>query len=143
MTEYEISTDKSRLNVPLIHDFLRNSYWAAGIPRTVVERAIQNSLCFGMYRGSAQVGFARVISDHATFAYLADVFIVPEERGKGLSKMLITEILAHPDLQGLRRFLLATKDAHELYRRFGFGPFQNPDRLMSIHNPNVYGGMTE
>jgi GNAT superfamily N-acetyltransferase len=143
MPEYEISTDKQRLDVAIIHDFLARSYWAAGIPRSVVEKAIQHSLCFGVYLGSDQVGFARVITDFATFAYLADVFILPEHRGRGLSKALVQKILSHPELQGLRRILLATKDAHELYRKFGFGPFQSPERLMSIYNPNVYGAITE
>lgn len=143
MQEFELSTDKARLDIDLIHNFLSGTYWAAGIPRQVVEKAIANSLCFGLYRQQDQVGFARVISDLATFAYLADVFILPEFRGRGLSKWLVREILAHPDLQGLRRFLLATKDAHGLYAQFGFSQFKNPDRLMTIHNPNVYGQITE
>jgi GNAT superfamily N-acetyltransferase len=143
MAEYEISTDKTRLDVELIHSFLAGTYWAAGIPRSVVEKAIANSLCFGIYVEGNQVGFARVITDLATFGYLADVFVIPEHRGRGLSKALMRHILSHPDMLGLRRILLATKDAHGLYEQFGFGPFKNPERLMSIHNPDVYGHKTE
>lgn len=143
MSEYIISSARERLDIDVIHQFLGSTYWAAGIPRTVIEKAIANSLCFGVYQGAAQVGFARVITDRATFAYLADVFILPQHRGRGLSRKLMTEIMAHPDLQGLRRFLLATKDAHGLYQQFGFGPYKNPERLMSIHNPDVYGHVTE
>ena len=135
--EYEISTDRSRLDVQLIHGFLRNSYWATNIPLPIVERSIENSLCFGVYREGRQVAFARVISDSATFAYLADVFVVPEERGKGISKLLVRTIISHPQLLGLRRFLLATEDAHGLYARFGFTPIERPDRYMSIHRLNL------
>src|ERR1700742_3363012 len=117
---YEISTDRSRLNVTLIHDFLRSSYWAKDIPREIVERSIEGSLCFGAYADGRQVGFARVVSDFATFGYLADVFVLTEHRGKGVGKLLMANILKHPQLQGLRRFLLATKDAHGLYAQFGF-----------------------
>src|SRR6185295_8740036 len=135
---YEISTDRARLNVDLIHEFLGGSYWAKGITREIVERSIENSLCFGVYRAGEQVAFARVISDFATFAYLADVFVVPEQRGKGVSKLLLRTILAHPELQGLRRFLLATVDAHGLYAQFGFGALQHPERYMTIFHPNLY-----
>jgi GNAT superfamily N-acetyltransferase len=136
--QYEISTDRSRLNISLIYDFLRASYWAQGIPRDVVERSIQNSLCFAAYHEGRQVGFARVITDYATFAYLADVFVVSEHRGRGVSKLLLRDILAHPDLQGLRRVLLATRDAHGLYAQFGFAPLAHPEHLMSIHHPDAY-----
>jgi len=136
---YEITTDKQRLDIGAIHDFLSQSYWSAGIPRAVVERAIENSLCFGVLLGSQQVGFARVITDKATFAYLADVYILPEHRGKGLSRRLMNEVIHHQDIQGLRRLLLATRDAHGLYRKFGFRPLAAPDRIMEIHNPSVYG----
>ena len=136
--DYEISTDRKRLDVPLIHDFLRNSYWAKNIPRGIIERSIENSLCFGVYREGRQVAFARVISDFATFAYLADVFVVPEVRGKGISKLLVRTIISHPLLQGLRLFLLATEDAHSLYAQFGFTPIERPDRYMSIHRLNLY-----
>lgn len=137
--ELEISTDRSRLDFELIHDFLRKqSYWAKNVPREIVERSIQNSLCFGIYRDTRQIAFARVISDFATFAYLADVFVLPEERGKGVSKFLVANILAHPQLQGLRRFFLATEDAQGLYAQFGFEPITHPERLMTIHRPNIY-----
>jgi GNAT superfamily N-acetyltransferase len=136
--EYEISTDRGRLDVGMIYEFLSSSYWARGIPRAVVERSIQNSLCFGVFHKGRQVGFARVITDYATFAYLADVFVVPGHRGRGISKTLVREILAHPGLQGLRRVLLATFDAHGLYARFGFGPLEHPEHYMTIHHPDVY-----
>lgn len=126
------------LDIDVIHGFLSRSYWAQGIPRETVERCIRHSLCFGVYHGSAQVGFARVISDYTTVAYLADVFIIEAHRGKGLSVMLMNEIIAHPQLQGLRRFILATRDAHGLYERFGFSPLAAPDRWMEIHQPDLY-----
>jgi N-acetylglutamate synthase-like GNAT family acetyltransferase len=138
LSDYEISTDEMRLNLDVIHGFLSNSYWAKNIPRDLVERSIRNSLCFGIYRDGKQVGFARVISDFATFAYLADVFVLPEHRGKGVSKQLMETILEHRDLQGLRRFFLATLDAHGLYAQFGFEPLDHPERYMSIHRPNLY-----
>ena len=128
---YIISTDKSRLNVDLIHQYLsQESYWAKNIPRALVERSIEHSLCFGVYWHEQQVGFARVISDFATLAYLADVFILPDHRGQGLSKRLVAAIAAHPDLQGLRRFMLATRDAHSLYAQFGFTAIDKPDLFM-------------
>ena len=145
--EYLISADPTKLDLDLIHKFLsEHSYWARGIPRDVVARSIANSLCFGVYAlGNAnpdsewrQVGFARVATDRATFAYLADVFILPEHRGQGLSKRLMEAVLAHPHLQGLRRWMLATADAHELYRRFGFAELSQPDRFMHRHDPDVY-----
>ncbi|HUP80905.1 MAG TPA: GNAT family N-acetyltransferase [Pirellula sp.] len=134
----EISTDKQLLDIDLIHSFLTTSYWAKNIPREVVERSIRNSFCFGVYTQGQQVGFARVMSDHATFAYLVDVFIVPEFQGRGLGKKLIEQILAHPELQGLRRWLLATQDAQELYARFGFTSINNPENYMTVHHPNLY-----
>jgi GNAT superfamily N-acetyltransferase len=136
--EYEISTDPRRLDVAAIHAFLTLSYWSPGVPRAIVERAIANSLCFGMYRGSEQVGFARVVTDRATFAYLADVFVLESHRGQGLSKWLMEVIMSHADLQGLRRFLLATKDAHGLYSQFGFTQLASPLRLMEIWKPDIY-----
>ena len=139
---YLISTEKSKINVALVHNYLcYHSYWAEGIPLEVVQRSIQNSLCFAMYKSDEQIGFARVISDFATYAYLADVFIVPEERGKGLSKWLMRVIMNHPQLQGLRRFVLATKDAHGLYAQFGFTAYPNPDRLMTIGYSEIYKGL--
>lgn len=116
----EIDTDKARLDLALIHAFLVRSHWAKGIPFAVMKKAIDNALAFGLYRGGLQIGFARVVTDHATFAYLADVFVVEAERGKGLGKLLVETILAHPDLQGLRRWLLGTRDAQGLYRGRGF-----------------------
>ncbi len=137
MVEYErdgylISTDKARLDVGLIHEFLsQSSYWAKGRPLEIVQRSIEYSLCFGVYKGAQQVGFARVVTDRATFAWLCDLFIVEAHRGQGLGKWLVACILAHPDLQTLRGFLLATRDAHELYRRYGgFEALPASDRLM-------------
>jgi N-acetylglutamate synthase-like GNAT family acetyltransferase len=140
--QYEISTDSSRLNVHVIHAFLTQSYWSPGVPRTIVEQAIANSLCFGVYLESEQVGFARVITDKTTFGYLADVFILEPHRGKGLAKQLIKVIMAHPDLQGLRRFMLATKDAHGLYNQYGFTELANPSRIMEKFDPDVYQRMS-
>ena len=137
--EYTISTDKARIDVQVVHQYLCNdSYWATGVPVDVVIKSIDNSLCFGVYHGDEQVGLARVISDFAVFAYLADVFILPEHRGKGLSKWLMQEIINHPQLQGLRRFILTTKDAHGLYAQFGFIPYHQPERLMTRNDPDVY-----
>jgi GNAT superfamily N-acetyltransferase len=146
--DYLVNSEPAWLDLELIHRFLsEHSYWARGIPRDVVARSIANSLCFGVYafaKGAPdparrQVGFARVATDRATFAYLADVFVLPEHRGRGLSKRLMEAVLAHPDLQGLRRWMLATADAHELYRRYGFTALSQPDRFMQRHDPDVYG----
>lgn len=129
--DYIISTDKSLLDVVLIHQFLgQESYWAQNIPIETVQRSIDNSLCFGIYQGDQQVGFARIISDQATFAYLCDVFILPEHRGKGLSKWFIETISNWPSLQGLRRWVLVTRDAHTLYEQFGFTALDKPDFFM-------------
>ena len=136
--EYEISCDRERLDVDAIHAFLERSYWAPGVPRTVVQKAISNSLCFGVYQVDRQVGFARVVTDRATFAYMADVYILEPHRGRGLGKRLVESIMAHQDLQGLRRFMLVTRDAHGLYGQFGFGPVAAPERLMEILDPDVY-----
>jgi len=133
-----ISTDRSKLDVDMIHGFLTRSYWAEGIAREIVERSLKRSLCFGVYDGSQQIGFARVISDFATFAYVADVFILEPYRGRGLAKELIATIMEHPELQGLRRWSLATRDAHALYAAFGFRPLETPDRQMEICDPEVY-----
>ena len=133
---FEISTDRTRLDVALVHEFLQTSYWAEGRRRSVVERSIEHSLCFGVYHGGRQVAFARVVSDRAVFAYLMDVFVVPEFRGRGIAKALMRAVLDHPDLQNLRMFLLATKDAHGLYEQFGFGPLLDPQRMMAIQNPD-------
>ena len=138
MTAYEISCDATRLDTDAIHAFLVQSYWSAGIPRSVVERAIANSLCFGVYCRGEQVGFARVVTDKATFAYLADVYILPGHRGQGLAQRLLDEVIRHPELQGLRRMLLFTRDAHSLYAKFGFKPLVAPERVMDLHHPDAY-----
>jgi GNAT superfamily N-acetyltransferase len=136
--EFTISTAKRKINIRYVHNFLSNSYWAEGIPIQVVRRSIKNSLCFGLYHGQHQIGFARMVTDRATFAYLADVFIDEKFRGRGLSKWLLENIMAHPDLQGLRRIMLATRDAHTLYNKFGFTLLSNVDRWMQIHHDDVY-----
>lgn len=135
---YEITTDRSRLDIDQVFEFLRSSYWARHIPRGVVEKSVQHSLCFGAFSDNQQVGFGRVITDFATFAYIADVFVVPEHRGRGVSKLLLRAMLNHPELQGLRRILLATQDAHGLYAQFGFQPLTNAEHYMTIHNQDVY-----
>jgi N-acetylglutamate synthase-like GNAT family acetyltransferase len=135
---YSISTDKTKLDIKTIHDFLTHSYWAENIPVEIVQRSIEGSLCFGVFVGEKQIGFARMITDKATFAYLADVFIIEAYRGKGLSKWLMEVILTHSELQGLRRIMLATRDAHSLYSQFGFSPLNHTDRWMQIHNSNIY-----
>ena len=129
---YDISTDPSRLQLDAIHAYLTRSYWSPGIPKDVVARAIANSMCFGLYLGETQVGFARVVTDQATFAYLADVYVLEAHRGQGLSKRLVAAIQAHPGLQGLRRFMLATRDAHGLYVQFGFNALSKPQSMMEI-----------
>lgn len=137
--EFTISTDKQRLQLDTIHKFLsEQSYWAQNRSILQTQRAIENSLCFGLYSPSEQIGFARVISDLATFAYLGDVFVLEEFRGRGLSKWLMETIVSHPDLQGLRRWLLATRDAHGLYSQFGFGPLRFPERWMERPAPDAY-----
>ena len=136
---YDISTDPSRLQLDAIHAYLTRSYWSPGVPREIVERAIAHSLCFGVYHGESQVGFARVVTDTATFAYLADVYVLEEHRGQGLSRRLVEQIQAHPRLQGLRRFLLATRDAHGLYAQFGFKPVGKPQSMMEIRDLTPYG----
>ena len=133
-----ISTDAKRLDVDVIHGFLVTSYWARGISREMVLRSIRGSLCFGLYDGGRQVGFARVVSDCATFAYLADVFVLESHRGRGLAKWMLECVMAHPDLQGLRVWRLATRDAHDLYRRFGFGPPKRPETHMEILDVDLY-----
>jgi GNAT superfamily N-acetyltransferase len=154
--EFLISTDPSRLDLDLIHNFLTNSYWAKGIPRDVIARSIEHSLCFGIYdesntdfpglaksarpgaRSLAQVGFARVISDFSTIAYLGDVFVLESHRGRGLGKWMMECIMQHPALQNLRRWILLTRDAHKLYAKVGFTPLKAPERYMELHRPDVY-----
>lgn len=134
---FSISTDNNLLDINLIHNYLdKDSYWANGIPFDKLERSIKNSLCFGVYFNGKQIGFARVVTDKATFGYLADVFILPEFRKQGLSKWLVQTIMNHPDLQGLRRWSLATVDAHGLYAQFGFTEITNPERWMQIFTPH-------
>lgn len=138
-TDYTISDDKTKLNLEVIHRFLsEEAYWSKNIPVEIVQRSIENSLCFGVYQGDNQVGFARFITDSATFGYLADVFILPEHRGKGLSKQLVAFIMAYPAVQGLRRMMLFTLDAHGLYRQFGFAPLETPENLLAIKAFSVY-----
>lgn len=135
-----ISDDKSRLDVPLIHRFLsEESYWAAGIPLDVVRRSIEHSLCVGVYTETgAQVAFARTITDYATFAYVGDVFVLPDYRGKNAALRMLHFLLEHPDMQGFRRWMLATWDAHGLYERVGFQPLARPDRWLEIRRADVY-----
>jgi GNAT superfamily N-acetyltransferase len=138
-SSFEVSTDQSRLDIPMIYRFLsEQSSWAVGISRPIVERAIENSLCFGGYLDGRQIAFARVITDFATFANLVDVFVIPEYRGHGYGKQLVAVVLRHPSLQRLRRFMLATTDAQGLYERFGFTPLRNPETLMERYFPSIY-----
>ena len=137
--KFVISTHKGRLDIHFIHHYLSTqSYWSQYIPMDVVKKCIEGSICFGLYIDAEQIGFARVVTDCASFAYLCDVFIDEKYRGRGLSKWLLEVILSHPDLQGLRRFLLATRDAHGLYEQYGFSLLNSPERWMQIHNPDVY-----
>ena len=133
-----VSSDKSKLNRELVWEFLTGSYWAKGVPKSVVDTSIENSLCFGVYAGHNQVGFARVISDCSTFAYLADVFVLEGYRNRGYASNLMECIMKHPDLQGLRRWLLITRDAHGLYERYEFSTVRSPERFMEINRPDIY-----
>lgn len=137
---YEISSEQSRLDIDAIHAYLTRSYWSPGIPRAIVERAARNSLCFGVYErnGGRQVGFTRVVTDYATFAYLCDVYVLEEHRGHGLGKAMIRAAMAHPALAGARRVMLATRDAHGLYRQHGFGDTAGNTNLMEIVRPDIY-----
>ena len=138
-TTYTVSCDKTRLDLGFIHHYLSTkAYWCLDISLETVRRSIEHSLCFGVFHGQEQVGFGRVITDYATIAYLGDVFVVAEHRGKGLSKELIRTIMAHPDLQGLRRWILLTRDAHGLYEQFGWSVVEHPERYMEVVNSNVY-----
>ena len=136
--EYVISTDKNRLDLAVVHGYLSTSYWATGVPLEIVKKSIEHSLNFGVYWGEQQVGFARIITDNTTFAYIGDVFILEEFRGRGLSKWLMEVIADHPELQGLRRWLLLTRDAHGLYEKTGFVRSKTPERLMEKHFADVY-----
>jgi ribosomal protein S18 acetylase RimI-like enzyme len=135
---YEIDTDRTRLDMRVIHGFLATSHWARGIPMAVLQRAIKRSVPFGLYKDGRQVGFARVVTDSATFAYLADVFVLESERGRGLGRWLVESVLGHPGLQGLRRWLLGTRDAHGLYRKTGFGEPPAPFGFLERLDPTVY-----
>jgi len=137
---YEISTDPARLDVAAIHAYLTRSYWSPGIPIGIVERALQNSLCFGVYEspGGKQVGLARIVTDHATFAYLCDVYVLEEHRGHGLGKRMMREVMAHPAVSRARRAMLATRDAHGLYAGFGFQEAGAAKNLMEIVRPDIY-----
>jgi GNAT superfamily N-acetyltransferase len=135
---YLISTDPAQFDLDAIHAYLVRAYWCEGIPRETMERAIANSLCFALLRGTAQIGFARVITDSATYAYLCDVYVREEYRDKGLGKWLMECVMGHPALQGLRRFSLATRDAHGLYRQFGFRELSKPESMMEILRPDIY-----
>ena len=136
--DYSISTDPRRLDVTAIHEFLATSYWAEGIGRELVARALDGSLCFGLYHGAVQVGLARVVTDRATFAYLCDVYVLRPHRGHGLGEWLIETVMSHPDLQGLRRFSLVTRDAQALYRKFGFTEVVAEGRHMDLARPGIY-----
>lgn len=135
---YRITDDPEAVDVDVVHRFLAKSYWARGIPRDIVVRSIRHSLPFSVFLGDRQVGFARVVSDRAAFAYLADVFVLESERGRGLGTWLVKTVLAHPELQGLRRWLLVTRDAHGLYRRAGFTDVADPRMLLTLHDPDIY-----
>ena len=134
--DYQLSSDPSKLELDVVFDYLTNdSYWACGRPRDVFDRSIENSLNFGIFYGDNQIGFARVVTDQATFAWICDVFVLPKHRERGLASWMIESILEHPDLQGLRSYFLATRDAHSLYARFSFKPLEDPSRFMMIRNP--------
>jgi GNAT superfamily N-acetyltransferase len=135
---FRVTTDPERQDVGAIHGFLRRSYWAEGIPEEVVRRSIRGSLCFGLFDHDRQVGFARVVTDRATFAYLADVFVLESHRGRGLATWLMECVTSHPELQGLRRWSLVTRDAHGLYRKFGFEALSNPERHMTLDSGGRY-----
>jgi GNAT superfamily N-acetyltransferase len=136
--EYTISTDRTRIDVSAVHGYLTRSYWCPGIPEDVVRRGIGGAICFGIYQGRVQVGFCRVITDQATYAYLSDVFVLETHRGRGLSKWMMEVVMAHPSLQGLRCFALSTRDAHSLYARYGFTPVATPERQMEIMRRTIY-----
>jgi len=133
-----VDSDPSNLDMDVIHGFLSSAYWSKGISRELLAKAMRNSLCFGIYEDDRQVGFARVVTDQATFAYLADVFVLESHRGRGLARQLVAAIAADPRLQGLRRWVLVTRDAHPLYAKFGFKALAAPDRFMELHDPDVY-----
>jgi GNAT superfamily N-acetyltransferase len=134
---YTISDEPERQQLEVIVEYLARAYWSNQRPRAVIEKSLKHSLCFGVYENHTQIGFARVVTDHTTFAYLADVFILESHQGHGLGKWLVQTILEHPELQGLRRWMLATRDAHGLYAQFGFAALENPDRYMTKFDPSA------
>ena len=135
---YRITDDPEAVDLAVVHGFLAGSYWARGIPRETIQRSVAHSLPFSLFLGDRQVGFARAVTDRATFAYVADVFIMEEHRSRGLGGWLVETMLGHPELQGMRRWLLVTRDAHALYRRFGFTPVADPTMLLTRHDPEIY-----
>jgi GNAT superfamily N-acetyltransferase len=135
---YTVSTAPTRLNLDVIYGYLSGAYWCEGIPRQTVERALRHSLCFGLFTGEEQIGLTRVVTDYTTFAYLCDVFVLPAHRGKGLGSWMMQCVMKHPDLQGLRRWHLTTRDAHALYRKLGFVPLSKPERHMELFTPDIY-----
>jgi GNAT superfamily N-acetyltransferase len=137
-SSFRVTCDLHHLNRDFVATFLANTYWAQNIPRDVVEKSLEGSICFSLLEGDRQIGFARVVSDKATFAYLCDVFVIPECRSKGLGTWLVECVMSHPDLQGLRRWLLVTRDAHEIYKKYGFTALARPEGVMEIHNPEIY-----
>mgnify|MGYP005753524909 FL=1 len=139
MDGLRISAETADVDLDVVYEFLsQQAYWSPGIPRALVEKAVANSLCFSAWLDGRQVGFARIAGDRATFGYLADVFVLPDYRGRGISKALVAAAMAHPEVRGLRRIMLATRDAHALYAGFGFGPPARPESLMEIHRPDIY-----
>jgi GNAT superfamily N-acetyltransferase len=137
---FSLTADRARIDVDAVHAFLSRCFWAEGISKELVAKSIQHSLCFGVFDGHAQVGFARVVTDYSTYAYLCDVYVLDAYRGRGLGKWMMEFVMGHPDLQGLRRFQLVTRDAHGLYTRFGFRPPDHPERQMEIFRPGLYSG---
>jgi GNAT superfamily N-acetyltransferase len=138
MSEILITSDQSKFDFDAIHDFLSNIYWSRDIPKATLKKAAENSLCFGAFWNGSQVGFARVVTDKATFAFLADVYVLESHRGRGIARELMNAVFSHPELQGIRRFLLSTRDAHGLYEKYGFAPLAAPERFMEIHKANMY-----
>lgn len=139
MERFRVSNQLEQMNIDLIHQVISRSYWAKGIPKATLEKALAHSLCFGVFdENDTQVAFARMITDRATFAYLGDVFVVEEHQGEGIARVLMDSIVAHPDLQGLRRIMLATRDAHGLYEKYGFTPIANPESLLQVWHPDIY-----
>lgn len=139
MERFRVSNQLEQMNIDLIHQVISRSYWAKGIPKATLEKALAHSLCFGVFdENDTQVAFARMITDRATFAYLGDVFVVEERQGEGIARVLMDSIVAHPDLQGLRRIMLATRDAHGLYEKYGFTPIANPESLLQVWHPDIY-----